>query len=101
MTLEILERSKQQQPIINDRLKWEDLPHISLDDLSVVSITPPKELGKNEAALENDMVINLDDLLSGTLKDKRIIDSILESPEDIRTVSLTAQTRGQAELLRN
>jgi hypothetical protein len=98
---EILERSKQQHPVLSDRIKWEDLPRVIWNDLAVVSIKPPKKLRENEVALENNLVINLDDLLSGKLKDKRIIDAILDSQENIRTVSLTAQTRGQAELLRN
>ncbi|KAH0542523.1 hypothetical protein FGG08_003119 [Glutinoglossum americanum] len=98
---EILERAGREQPVLVDAVDWEALPQISLKDLGCVSIPAPRKLKQNEVVLEGNLVINLDDLWSGRLNDQAIIDRILRSEESIRTLSLTAQTRGQTELLRN
>jgi hypothetical protein len=98
---EILERSRKEQPVLDDCLNWEDLPQLSLKELSCVSVAAPRKLTKNEVVLEDDLVVNLDDLWSNRLNDQHVIDTILRSEENIRTISLTAQTRDQTELLRS
>jgi hypothetical protein len=97
---EILERARLQQPVLDDDVTWEDLPQISWKDLSCVSLIPPQKLKRDEIMLEPNLMVNLDDLFSDRLKGDSIIDRILQSREHVRTISLTAQSRGQGETLR-
>ncbi|RYP44188.1 hypothetical protein DL768_009336 [Monosporascus sp. mg162] len=98
--MEILERNSYAQPILDDSTTWEQLPQIELKDLGCVRVPRPRKYGQGDVALDDSLVINLDDLLSGKLRDKSVISSILESNEHIRTLSLVAQTRGLSEQLR-
>ena len=98
---ELLERRNQQQPVLHDKTKWDDLPQISLNDLSGIRIPKHRSLQAEEIYLEADLVVNLVDLFSGRMADRTVIDTILNSPEHIRTITLTAQTRGMVEQLRN
>jgi hypothetical protein len=98
---EILERSGFQQPMLEDNVSWEDLSRICRDELSCISIPAQRILKKSEVILEHNVVVNLNDLFLGRLNGDPISDQILQSQENVRTISLTAQSRGQTELLRN
>ncbi|KEF52857.1 uncharacterized protein A1O9_11274 [Exophiala aquamarina CBS 119918] len=99
--IEILERARLQQPVLDDKASWEDLPQMTWRDLICVSFIPSQKLKRDEIMLEADLVVNLDDLFSDRLKGRSIIDRILQSREQVRTNSLTARSRDQGEILRN
>ncbi|RYO87774.1 hypothetical protein DL762_004064 [Monosporascus cannonballus] len=88
------------QPILDDSTTWEQLPQIELKDLEWVRVPRPQKYGKGEVAVDNSLVINLDDLLRGKLRNESVIRSIIESNEHIRTLSLVAQARSLSEQLR-
>ncbi|RYP72246.1 hypothetical protein DL770_007990 [Monosporascus sp. CRB-9-2] len=98
--MEILERNSCVQPTLDGSTTWEQLPQIELKDLECVRVPRPRKYGRGEVALDDCLVINLDDLLSGKLRDELVISSILESNGHIRTLLLAAQTRGLSEQLR-
>ena len=97
---EILEQHNQQQPLLTDDTTWSDLPQISLKELSYVRIQDHRNLQANEVYFDSDLIVNLADLLAGRITDKRIIDALLNNPAHMRTMTMTAQTRGMAEELR-
>ena len=97
---EILEKNNHQQPELDDNTRWDDLPRISLDDLGCVRVPKHRDLKADEIYLNANLVINLVDLFAGRITDKEVIDAILDSPEHIRTVTMTAQTRGLEKQLR-
>jgi hypothetical protein len=97
---EILEQHNYQQPLLNDDTTWKDLPQIALKELSCVRIQDHRNLQADEVYFDSDLIVNLADLLAGRIIDKKIIDALLGNPAHMRTITMTAQTRGMAEELR-
>lgn len=98
---EVLEKNNQQQPVLDDNTAWSDLPQITLDDLSCVRVPKHRVLQPNEIYLDADLVVNLGDLFAGRVTEKKVVDSILDSPEYVRNIVMTAQTRGLQQQVRD
>jgi hypothetical protein len=95
---QILEEIDQAQPILNESTSWADLPQVTFEDLASVSIPAPKVLGENQVALPDGLVLDLQDLWSGRVTDEEIIDRIFRNDDNLKSIMLTAQTRGQVKL---
>src|SRR5436190_13842435 len=49
-------------PVFDSSSRWDSLPQISVADFTAVAIPPPQRLGANEVALQDSLVIDMNDL---------------------------------------
>lgn len=98
---QILELQRKPQPVLNSKTRWSDLPNVQLQKLANVSIPAPQRLGRDEIALQNGSVINLEELWSGRNLSEEIIDCIFEHDGNLRSIMLTSQTRNRVEEFQN
>ncbi|KAH8900298.1 hypothetical protein GQ53DRAFT_836222 [Thozetella sp. PMI_491] len=79
--------------------KWDDLPQTSYENLMRVSVPPPVKLDSSEIALDGNTKLNMDALLQDLPVSEEIMGTILDNEENLKTLALTAKTRGQQEKL--
>lgn len=97
---QILEMRNRSQPLLDDNTEWKDLPTIQFADLTSISIPAPRALSKDQVALPDGLVLNLKDLFDGKLNDEATVDRIFQNDDNLKSIMLTAQTRGEADAFR-
>ncbi|KAF2690740.1 hypothetical protein K458DRAFT_288544, partial [Lentithecium fluviatile CBS 122367] len=89
--------SKTQQDIVfSESMAWTDLPQISYEILRDFAVPKRRELSFNTVLLTSGKKFDLNDIYNDTL-DPSISDEILSNDDDLKTLLLTASTRGRKE----
>jgi hypothetical protein len=84
---------------LDNDTRWNELPQISYEDLTRVSVPKAQNLGKDELALQGDIHINISELLTDKNIDEKLMRRILFNEDNRRTLANTAKVRGQADKL--
>ena len=84
------------QPLINEFTTWAELPHISYKDLARIRIAPPRELGADELALQDNLVIRMQDLYSGAI-DAKSVGEIVRNEDNLKSIVMAEMTRGSGK----
>lgn len=86
------------QPELSKYTKWVDLPLISYSDLSNVKIPPARRVAMDELALQDDLVIRMQDLYSGNM-DEDLIGEMIRNEDNMKSIVLAETTRGAGKQL--
>ncbi|KAM6485348.1 hypothetical protein HDV62DRAFT_285697 [Trichoderma sp. SZMC 28011] len=78
---------------------WDDLPRVSYEDLTRVSVPAAQTLGKDEIALQGETRINIPALLEQETVDENIMRQIMLNEDNIKTVALAVRLRGESDKL--
>ncbi|KAK4451010.1 hypothetical protein QBC34DRAFT_296159, partial [Podospora aff. communis PSN243] len=85
-------------PKLNLETNWEDLPRTSYENLTRISVPETQVLGEDEIMLQGETaVVNFKSLLSDENIDESLMKQILENEDNMRTLAITAKTRGERE----
>ena len=82
-----------ENPSLDSATNWRDLSKINYEDLAHLRVPKPIKLDKDDVALAGGEIINMRDLYQDRL-DQRSISEIFNNDDNMRTVLLTAATRG-------
>ena len=85
------------QPSLTRHTTWAELPHIAYEDLLRIQIAPPKKLAADELALQNDLVVKMQDLYSGAA-DPGSVKEILEDEDNLKSIVIAETARGNGRL---
>jgi hypothetical protein len=84
-----------QNPHFDYDTPWEDLPQTSYENLMRVHVPPPTDLDPNEILLNGGKFkLDLDAFLENLPVSEEIVGTILDNEENLKTVTLTAKSRG-------
>jgi hypothetical protein len=86
------------QPILNKYTTWAELPHMTYEDLSRIRIAPPKKVAADELALQNDLVVRMQDLYTGAA-DPESVGEILKNEDNLKSIVIAEMTRGTGKEL--
>lgn len=89
----------QQHPVFDASTRWDALPQVSVADFADVLVPKTQILGANEMALEDSLIINMDDLFANRLSQDHI-GRIFNNPMNLESVRLTMQARDQPDQFR-
>jgi hypothetical protein len=81
------------QPILSKYTTWAELPHMAYEDLSRIRIAPPKKVAANELALQNDLVVRMQDVYTGAA-DPESVGEILKNEDNLKSIVIAEMTRG-------
>ncbi|KAJ8111685.1 hypothetical protein ONZ43_g5561 [Nemania bipapillata] len=90
----------QPHPTFDSSSRWDSLPQVCAADFAAVCIPPPKNLDANEVALQDSLVINMDDLFANRLSVDQIA-NIFGNVDNLSSVRMTMQARGQQDDFRH
>lgn len=80
-------------PVLSNITQWTNLPQITYEALSHLQVPAPIRLMKDQLALSDGMILNMDDLYQNRL-DRTRVTQILSNDDNLKTVLMTAATRG-------
>lgn len=83
-------------PEITAGTTWMSLPRLSFKSFSDIVMPPAKRLGKDQIALQDSLVINLDDLLKNKLSEDKV-NQIFSNNDNVDALITTTSSRGQQE----
>ena len=83
-------------PILNEDTPWGHLPQMSYHDLARFYVPVPRKLEQGSLGLQDGRVVNLEDLYSNRL-DATEVNDILNNDDNLKSVLLSAATRGQSD----
>jgi len=83
-------------PILNEDTPWGHLPQMSYRDLARFYVPAPRKLEQGSLGLQDGRVVNLEDLYSNRL-DATEVNDILNNDDNLKSVLLSAATRGQSD----
>ncbi|KAJ3504606.1 hypothetical protein NM208_g16314 [Fusarium decemcellulare] len=81
-------------PVLDSSTTWNSLPRLSLDDLVKVAIPVPKRLETHQIALQDSLIVNINDLLSDKLSPDAVT-RILADDDNLGSIIMTLQSRNQ------
>ncbi|KAI0430424.1 hypothetical protein F5Y09DRAFT_307786 [Xylaria sp. FL1042] len=87
----------QPHPVFDSSSRWDSLPQVCVADFAAVSIPTPKRLDTNEVALQDSLVINMDDLFANRLSADQVA-NIFADVDNLDSVRMTMQARGQQDI---
>lgn len=87
-------------PVFDESSRWDLLPQVSAADFSAISVPTPKRLKANEFALQDSLVINMDDLFADRLSADEV-HNILSNGDDLDSVRMTMQAREKQDVFRH
>ncbi|KAI0815977.1 hypothetical protein GGR55DRAFT_699719 [Xylaria sp. FL0064] len=87
----------QPHPVFDSSSRWDSLPQVCVADFAAVSIPTPKHLDTNEVALQDSLVINMDDLFANRLSVDQVA-NIFADVDNLDSVRMTMQARGQQDV---
>lgn len=90
----------QPHPVFDSSSRWDLLPQVSVEDLASVRIPKPECLESNQVALQNSLVINMDDLFANRLSHEQV-NQIFSNIDNIDSVRMTSQTRNRPDEFRH
>ncbi|KAJ6017242.1 hypothetical protein N7451_000621 [Penicillium sp. IBT 35674x] len=79
--------------------RWEDLPQVSYENLTRVSVPPAQDLARDELALQDNFHVNIQDLLSKETIDHDMMRRIMLNEDNMKTIAITAKLRGESDKL--
>ncbi|CZR68811.1 uncharacterized protein PAC_18711 [Phialocephala subalpina] len=83
-----------EQPQITEGATWADLPRIQYKDLADVTVAPPKKLSPDELALQDGLVIRLQDLFDGKASIE-VIRQVSSNPHNMASIVQTEMSSGR------
>ncbi|KAF2726634.1 hypothetical protein EJ04DRAFT_582559 [Polyplosphaeria fusca] len=84
---------------LNERTTWAELPQFPYDALRNFHVPKPRELSRDTVLLTSGKTFDLNQVYNDTL-DPSITNEILSNDDDLKTLLLTATTRGRNEDIR-
>ena len=81
-------------PILDHTTIWDDLSQTTYEQLATLLVPRPIKLHKDDIALAGKQIVNLNDLYRGKV-DQQIVSQIFGNDDNLKTVLLTAATRGK------
>lgn len=84
------------QVILDYGTKWNDLPQISYDALRQFPVPQKRKVSPETVILTSGNTFNLNDIYNDTLSDP-LTNEIFSNDDDLKTLLLTASTRGRKE----
>lgn len=82
-------------PLLDHTTSWESLPQTTYEQLATLRIPKPVKLGQDDVALAGGKIINIQELYRGHL-DSQTVSQIFNNDDNMKTVLLTAATRGKS-----
>ncbi|KAG7429067.1 hypothetical protein NW756_007853 [Fusarium oxysporum] len=86
-------------PTLDYDTTWSDLPHVSYENLTRVSVPEAQKVGKDEIILQGDTRISISNLVSRETIDEDLMRQIMLNEDNIKTIALTAKLRGESDKL--
>ncbi|KAK3385218.1 hypothetical protein B0H63DRAFT_180387 [Podospora didyma] len=83
-------------PILDASSRWESQPRILASDFAAVSLPPPKKLSPTQLALQNSIVIDLEDLFANRLSEDEV-QQLFDNEDNMATLLRTSQSRDQQD----
>ncbi|KAF2659688.1 hypothetical protein K491DRAFT_675420 [Lophiostoma macrostomum CBS 122681] len=95
---ELLPRYEQtyKQPDLSKYTKWADLPLISYQSLSQVKVPPPRKVAVDELALQDNLVIRMQDIYSGNVDPDYVYD-LMRNEDNMKSMLLAEATKGASK----
>ena len=92
--------SEQADVVIDNDIRWKDIPRISYDELARIAVPQPREVDNNTIIIASGRKVNLDDLYGNKLHPE-IAAEILDNDDNLKSVLLGAQNAGKSREIEN
>ncbi|EJT71635.1 hypothetical protein GGTG_10890 [Gaeumannomyces tritici R3-111a-1] len=83
-------------PVFDASSRWDSLPQMSLASLAAVQIPTPHRLRPDQIALQDSLVISMEDLFGNRLSPEQV-STVLDNNDNLHTIIMTSGTRDQQE----
>ncbi|RFU23980.1 hypothetical protein B7463_g12356, partial [Scytalidium lignicola] len=84
----------QPHPVFDSSSRWDLLPQVSVADFATISIPTPQRLGANEVALQDSLVVNMNDLFANRVGPDQLA-NIFSDVSNLDSIRLTMQAQNQ------
>lgn len=84
-------------PTLDHSTSWDDLPQMSFENLSRISISPPQKVGRDEVILNDSSKLNVASLLQNLPEDENLVAQVLDNEDNLKTIALTAKVSDQSD----
>ena len=84
-------------PVLDYNTQWDDLPRMSYENLSRVSIPHSQTVGKEEIILNDNSRLDLTKLLENLPNDDNIIEQMIDNEDNLKSIALTAKIKGKSD----
>ncbi|KAF6817728.1 hypothetical protein CPLU01_13503 [Colletotrichum plurivorum] len=84
----------QSHPVFDSSSRWDLLPQVFVTDFASILVPTPEPLGSNQVALQDSLVINMDDLFANRLSPDQVA-RIFSNLDNLDSVRMTSQARNQ------
>ncbi|KAL8833119.1 MAG: hypothetical protein Q9176_008089, partial [Flavoplaca citrina] len=84
-------------PTLDYSTHWDDLPQVSYENLSRISVPSPQAVSRDEIILNDRSKLNVTSLLQNLPEDDKIVSQILDNEDNLKSIALTAKVKGQSD----
>ncbi|KAF7515934.1 hypothetical protein G7054_g14360 [Neopestalotiopsis clavispora] len=78
---------------------WDELPQVSYENLTRVSIPDAQVLGKDEISLQGNKRVNIPGLFSQDTIDEELMREIMLNEDNMKSIAISAKLRGESQML--
>ncbi|SCV25250.1 uncharacterized protein FFB14_00143 [Fusarium fujikuroi] len=86
-------------PTLDYDTNWSDLPLVSYENLTRISVPRAQKVEKDELILHGNTRVNINNLVSRETIDEDLMRQIMLNEDNIKTIALTAKLRGESDKL--
>ncbi|CCT66545.1 uncharacterized protein FFUJ_03582 [Fusarium fujikuroi IMI 58289] len=86
-------------PTLDYDTNWSDLPFVSYENLTRISVPRAQKVEKDELILHGNTRVNINNLVSRETIDEDLMRQIMLNEDNIKTIALTAKLRGESDKL--
>ncbi|CZR40466.1 uncharacterized protein FPRO_05366 [Fusarium proliferatum ET1] len=86
-------------PTLDYDTNWSDLPFVSYENLTRISVPRAQKVDKDELILYGNTRVNFNSLVSRETIDEDLMRQIMLNEDNIKTIALTAKIRGESDKL--
>lgn len=86
-------------PTLDYDTNWSDLPFVSYENLTRISVPRAQKVEKDELILHGNTRVNFNNLVSRETIDEDLMRQIMLNEDNIKTIALTAKLRGESDKL--
>ncbi|KAF4446877.1 hypothetical protein F53441_9508 [Fusarium austroafricanum] len=86
-------------PTLDYDTSWSDLPNVSYENLTRISVPEAQKVEKDEVILQGNTRVSIKNLVSRDTIDEDLMRQIMLNEDNIKTIALTAKLRGESDKL--
>ncbi|KAL2670180.1 hypothetical protein Neosp_015061 [[Neocosmospora] mangrovei] len=86
-------------PTLDYDTSWADLPKVSYENLTRISVPEAQQVGTDEVVLQGNTRVSIQNLMAQKTVDEDLMRQIMLNEDNIKTIALTAKLKGESDKL--